>query len=419
MKFKFIANACGVFTSKSGKTILTDPWINDGVFEGSWCHFHKLDTKITDLQSVDAIYLSHIHPDHYDPRFFDYDKNIPIFLLDHAFPFLYKNLEAKGYKNLINIKDEDTVNFEDFKITLYKPFVSNNYFEKEAVVGNLIDSAMVVESDGFVAFNANDNTPDTFACEKIIERFGRVDLAMLNYNAAGPYPSCFNNLSEDEKINEHKNNLIRNYEYLLENLKVLKPKIMLPFAGAYVLGGKLSYKNKYLGTGTWDECAKFLNEKIDFDTKTICLRENDEVDIKTMTTNRPYIPIDQNEVNFYIEDSLSSIVYEYEKDDYPDLDILKKDIILASAKMKDRCKKISLNPDMDVSIKIDKLELDICNTLNPKGKLLCSMDTRLLRRILDRISHWNNAEIGCHIEFERKPNYYSPDIHTMLQFYHL
>ena len=87
--------------------------------------------------------------------------------------------------------------------------------------------------------------------------------------------------------------------------------------------------------------------------------------------------------------------------------------------MKDRCKKISLNPDMDVSIKIDKLELDICNTLNPKGKLLCSMDTRLLRRILDRISHWNNAEIGCHIEFERKPNYYSPDIHTMLQFYHL
>ena len=46
-------------------------------------------------------------------------------------------------------------------------------------------------------------------------------------------------------------------------------------------------------------------------------------------------------------------------------------------------------------------------------------DLRLLRRILNRKSHWNNADIGCHIEYDRKPNYYSPDISTMLQFLHL
>ena len=36
------------------------------------------------------------------------------------------------------------------------------------------------------------------------DRFKNIDLAMLNYNAAGPYPSCFDNLSTEEKINENK-----------------------------------------------------------------------------------------------------------------------------------------------------------------------------------------------------------------------
>ena len=29
------------------------------------------------------------------------------------------------------------------------------------------------------------------------------DLALLGYNAAGPYPSCFENLSENERKDEH------------------------------------------------------------------------------------------------------------------------------------------------------------------------------------------------------------------------
>ena len=44
------------------------------------------------------------------------------------------------------------------------------------------------------------------------------------------------------------------------------------------------------------------------------------------------------------------------------------------------------------------------------------MDLRLLRRILDRKSHWNNAEIGCHINFVRKPNKMDPDVHKALYF---
>lgn len=55
MKFEFIGNACGIFIGSKGTKLLCDPWIVDGVFEGSWFHYPPLKTKIEDLQSVDCI----------------------------------------------------------------------------------------------------------------------------------------------------------------------------------------------------------------------------------------------------------------------------------------------------------------------------------------------------------------------------
>ena len=105
MKVQFISNACAIFESNSGTKIITDPWLDDGVFEGSWCHFHKLKTRWEDIQDVDAVYVSHVHPDHYDERFFNFRKDIPILVMDHGFNFLHKNLTKAGYTNLIKIKD--------------------------------------------------------------------------------------------------------------------------------------------------------------------------------------------------------------------------------------------------------------------------------------------------------------------------
>ena len=141
--------------------------------------------------------------------------------------------------------------------------------------------------------------------------------------------------------------------------------------------------------------------------------------LQTAKKNRPYVPIDKKEMEIYIHNELSKIKFDYEQDKIVDQKKLKEDLILASEKMQLRCKKISLIPDMDVEIIINSQKITICKVNNSKGALTCELDQRLLRRILDRSSHWNNAEIGCHIEFVRTPNYYSPDIHTMLQFLHL
>jgi len=105
MNFKFIGNAGGIFTGSKGTRILNDPWIIDGVFEDCWYHYPPLNTKLSDIQDVDGIYVSHIHPDHYDERNFDFPKNIPLIILDEGPNFLKKNLINKGYSNFIEIKN--------------------------------------------------------------------------------------------------------------------------------------------------------------------------------------------------------------------------------------------------------------------------------------------------------------------------
>jgi len=49
-----------------------------------------------------------------------------------------------------------------------------------------------------------------------------------------------------------------------------------------------------------------------------------------------------------------------------------------------------------------------------------SVDHNLLHRLLrgPRFAHWNNAEIGSHLRFERKPNHFERGLYHCLCFMH-
>ena len=416
MKFEFISNACGIFYGSKNTKILCDPWVVNKVFEGSWFNYPPLKTKIKDLQKVDAIYLSHIHPDHYDERNFDFPKEVPIIILDEGPNFLKKNLIKKGYNNFIEIKNNETKSFKEFELTLYKPFTKHIY--EESLLGNLIDSALVVKEDDIVAINFNDNTPDAKACIELNKKFGKINLALMNYNAAGPYPSCFDNLSENNKKNEHNRILKRNFDHLCETIPLLKPKAVMPFAGAYVIGGKNYKKNDYLGTTTWDICADYLEKNLNFETKIFCLNENQIFDISSLTREGNYQKVNIEEMKNYIE-KIKTEKYDYELDEFPCLEKLEEDVKLARVKLKERTNKYKINLKSNVYLEFNGKKIKILDGIEKNQNLLCSLDNRLLSRILDKKSHWNNAEIGTHISFKREPNKMDPDVHTMMSFFHI
>ncbi|MES2528850.1 MAG: MBL fold metallo-hydrolase [Bdellovibrionota bacterium] len=424
LSFTFIANACGIFKGSKGTRLLCDPWIVDGVFEGSWCHFPKLETTFSNISDVDAIFISHLHPDHLDDRHFDFRKDVPIIVLDHGPNFLAKKLLSMGFLNLIRVKDQETVQFKEFEITLFAPFTKHNYHD--SVIGNLIDSAMVISCEGFNALNANDNTPTPEVCSQLRDRFGKIDLAMINYNAAGPYPSCFNNLSIQEKKKEHSRILERNLQYLSSLIFELNPRFVLPFAGAYVLGGRMSFKNEYLGTMNWDECAKYLLNTIKPEVKVVLLREKMSFDIENGVSDKTYIPLDPLEMQIYISEFLSKLKYTYEEDDYPDIGIMLQEMEIASSKMTSKMKSLGIESQFDVIIKVNEENVQIfpgfkllSSPSQSSKTLTCSLDVRLMKRILHRRANWNSAEIGTHIDFIRIPNIYEPDLHTALQFFHI
>lgn len=418
MKFRFIANACGIFVGREGTQLLMDPWLDDGVFEGSWCHYPPLSTTHQDLQEVDAIYLSHIHPDHYDERFFDYPKDTPIFVLDSKYNFLAKNLERFGYTNIVKCRTGESVDFMELTLTLFEPFSKHLYHESK--VGNLIDSALVVtDGSGLTAFNANDNTPDLDACRMLKDRYGEIDLAMINYNAAGAYPSCFQNLTDEEKRNEHERILKRNIDHLINCCDTLLPRAILPFAGAYVIGGKQWKKNQYLGTTTWDDCARRIREASKHCAVT--MTENDVLDLKTLTLNRPYTPINESEQQSYIENTLSKISYPHEQEKHPSAESLDSAIRESIERLQERASRYQISVKSRIKVTTGEDMHWIVNEGDEEYgvNLEFVIDPRLLIRILDRRAHWNNAEIGCHIDIWRQPNTYEPDAHTLMQFLHL
>jgi UDP-MurNAc hydroxylase len=421
LEFQFIANACGIFRGRGGTRLLCDPWIANGVFEGSWCHFPPLRTTVDDLKGVDAVYVSHIHPDHFDERTFDFPRALPIFILDRPKNFLANRLSALGYTNVHLLRDRETIEFREFELTLYQPFTSHNFHE--AKVGNVIDSALVVKCGATIAFNANDNTPTPEACHALRERWGQFDLAMLNYNAAGPYPACFDNLTLEEKQSEHLRILERNMAYMARLIDALRPRACLPFAGAYVLGGRQHHKNAYLGTTTWDTCADYLRSKTE-NCQIVTLRELDTLNITTLTSDNDYVPLNSAQQNHFISQELSTLRYPYEDDEMPDLTQLEIDLGVAAKKMAERSARFGFESTFHVTIVVGDVTVQVLPVFKSQPEranrtLRCSLDPRLLRRILDRKSQWNSAEIGCHIDFVRTPNEYEPDLHMMLQFLHL
>tara|TARA_A100001015_G_C15039172_1_gene738398 strand:+ start:123 stop:416 length:294 start_codon:yes stop_codon:yes gene_type:complete len=69
-----------------------------------------------------------------------------------------------------------------------------------------------------------------------------------------------------------------------------------------------------------------------------------------------------------------------------------------------------------------KLSVVSTNSINLDSKKYVSIETdiRLLKRLLmgPKYAHWNNAEIGSHLKFYRKPNVLERNIHSALIYFH-
>jgi len=429
MKVTYIANACVIY-EQEGFKLLTDPWLVNGAFEGSWCHAPAIRTKPEDVANVDAIYISHIHPDHYDPETLKhFRKNIPIVILKGPGNFFQKSLEKLGFTNLIVLNDQEPYQLGPFRLTLFAPFDTHHMFH--STVGNLLDSSILLETENDRLLNINDNIPSLAAAEKLKKTYSDFTMIQMQYCSAGPFPSCFNQLDSKQKVLAGQEVTERYLSHFYNLAKIFKPKFLVPFAGEFVLGGSQSYKNQFLGTTTVDHAYEYVKTR---DPAMQIIRFNEGLTFDTAKDeiiNGKYESHDPKAQAEHIQNFLSKITYPYEKhsESLDEINVfLRQNLAQARERLWTWQQKLNFFSELNSYIKVGD-EWFWFNWSSPESKFLqgsfqqpylkCSMHPNLLKRILLKQSHWNNAEVGCHIDYERVPDIYSPDVHTLLSFLHL
>ena len=66
MQVTYLGHAA-IILEAGGTRILMDPWLTDPTYHGTWWHYPPLELGVRDLPRIDYLYVSHEHPDHFDP----------------------------------------------------------------------------------------------------------------------------------------------------------------------------------------------------------------------------------------------------------------------------------------------------------------------------------------------------------------
>ena len=180
MKVTYIGHAA-MMVESGGTTVLMDPWMNDPTYHGTWWHYPPLTLRVRDLPRLDYLYISHEHPDHFDPPTLrEIDRKVPVLIANFRRKGFRDRIAALGFKDIweIDFSTDLALNGSDLTVRL---IASDRVWD---------DSAILVRSPRLTLLNVNDCHLD----EAALDRLGRtyaIDLAFLTFTGASQYPGCF------------------------------------------------------------------------------------------------------------------------------------------------------------------------------------------------------------------------------------
>jgi UDP-MurNAc hydroxylase len=397
--------------------VLCDPWFTDGAYDGSWFQFPRLLRPIEAIGPVDLIYVSHIHPDHYDPTFLraylDRHPKAELIIAPFAHEHLERKMVADGFRP--TVAGHRSIGQTSLHLVPHE--------QPEDPDPSDIDSALVVRLGDQSVVNMNDNLYDERFVALIRELCPRPTIALLGYTGAGPYPQtyydepgCLSVLAEAKKQEF--------FERYRKMRRALEPRVVIPFAGKYVLGGRLASMNEHRGVAD-------AVEVLAFDPNAVVLDDGGDASIDTAslvptrTRTRPY-------PEAAVRDFVASLrgqpmAYETFMPQasaalLPIQRIAKK--AYANALRSSRCREDHLHcfalPGgwLVVNANAERPSFamhDDVSTLTPRSEI--HIDPRYLFGLMTGVFHWDNAAIGSQLRVRRHPDVFDRSAQRFLNFF--
>ncbi|MDF2529241.1 MAG: hypothetical protein K0Q57_121 [Gammaproteobacteria bacterium] len=417
MKVRYIYSACVVIESPD-VSILCDPWFTDGIYDGSWYQYPKLANPIEVIGKVNLIYISHIHPDHYDPDFIKaYLTKYPdtkVIIANFKHNFLSRKMSGDGIPH--QAIEKMAIN----ETQLYIVPNDNNDM-------NNVDSALSVRFKEQSVVNMNDNAFSQNQIDALLTFGGHPQIALLSYTGAGPYPQTYYPISPEleQKALAKKLDFFERYKRMRD---ALKPKKTIPFAGKYILGGALHYLNPYRGIADAVEVTEF-------DSNAVILADGGQAYIDTHSLKANAIrqqPYSCLEMQAYAA-SLAHKPMLYETY-FHNLPVAKLSLpikrLLAKA-YPNATHKSSCEENYYYCFKLaDTYAVLNANKANPQfsfeqdisqytPRSEITIDPHYLYGLLTCVFHWNNAEVGSQYFIHRSPDIFNRKAQNFLNFLHI
>jgi UDP-MurNAc hydroxylase len=415
---RYIYSAC-VKTTTPDVAVLHDPWFTEGVYDGSWFQHPRVEDPIAATGDCDLIYVSHVHPDHYDPLFlrqyFDFygEKEIVVATPNH----LAGKMKADGLKCTV-LREARKIGHSSVHILPHKTGSISD-----------IDSAIVIKFfDGrrqHCVANTNDIIFDRPMVETVKKAAGDVDILLCGYTGAGPYPQTYFDIADPrlaEAAERKKTEFFERYRILTEGIGA---RTNIPFAGQYILGGKLVSLNGSRGVAD-------AVEVLDFNSNAVVLADNGG-SIDSLTCQPAFARTEKYSSASIAsrEEEIKGRLMDYERlISASEIDQLPLRRLLAAAvrnaHKKSECKTdyyfVFALPDEEFAIinanksASDGLRFASVNEALPEPRSEIEIDPRYLFGLLTHVYHWNNAKVGSQYNTRRTPNVLNRSAQSFLNY---
>jgi UDP-MurNAc hydroxylase len=424
MKVRYIYSAC-VEIATDDVTVLCDPWFTAGIYEGSWYQYPVLNDPIGTIGPVDIIYISHIHPDHYDPRFLRRyrDAHPGVRFVIGAFhpPYLANKMKMDGFAPEI---------VETLRIGKSEMLIVPNKLRNGE--GSEIDSALVIRSGDQSVVNLNDNPFASAQIERILAFCpgGRASFALLPYSGAGPYPQTYEFAGEAALLAAGERKREQFIALFARYCQALNPLRVMPFAGKYYLGGKLGELNCYRGVPDAVEVARRFDNAIVLADGGRAVYDLDTGQANAIRTE----PYDPAAIEAYLR-RFEGVAYDYEREIQLDPDHHFPFLPLLTAAKRHARSKVRVNDPWWIVLRPEaEPKSFVFNVADDATPIACqndaaisaftprveiAIDDRYLFGLLTRLYHWNNAEVGSQYRVRRVPDLHHRDVYGFLSMLHV